>query len=71
MKSVSKLYYLLPSIIVYACFAFVLLELNPCKWDAISRVFFVFVMIGINAFGLYVIQEIKNGRNIVCQDTRI
>lgn len=67
----NKLYYLLPSIIVYACFAFVLLELNPCNWDAISRVFFVFVMIGVNAFGLYVIQEIKKERNIVCQDTRI
>jgi len=59
----NKLYYLLPSIIAYACFAFVLLELNPSKWDPISRVFFVFVMICINAFGLYVIQEIKEERN--------
>ena len=59
----NKLYYLLPSIIVYACFAFVLLELNPCKWDVISRVFFVFVMAIINVLGIYAIEEYKNERN--------
>ena len=63
MKSVSKLYYLLPSIIVYACFAFVALELNPLQWDVILRMFFVFVMAIINVFGIYAIEEYKNERN--------
>ena len=52
-----KLYYLLPSIIVYVCFAFVGLELNLLEWDGVVRTFFVFVLLLANAFGLWIINE--------------
>ena len=60
MKSVSKLYYLLPSIIVYACFAFVALELNPLQWDGVARAFFVFILAIANWLGLWIICELQN-----------
>lgn len=56
----NKLYYLLPSIIVYACFAFVALELNPLQWDGIARAFFVFVLAIANCLGLWIICELQN-----------
>ena len=60
MKSVSKLSYLLPSIIVYACFAFVALELNPLQWDGVARAFFVFILAIANWLGLWIICELQN-----------
>ena len=60
MKSVSKLYYLLPSIIVYVCFAFVALELNPLQWDGVVRAFFVFVLAIANWISLWIICELQN-----------
>ena len=53
----NKLYYLLPSIIVYVCFAFVALELNPCKWDGVARVFFIFVLLMANLLAAWIIND--------------
>lgn len=53
----SKLYYLLPSIIVYVCFAFVALEINPLEWDGVARVFFVFVLLMANLLAAWIIND--------------
>jgi len=56
----NKLYYLLPSIIVYACFAFVALELNPLQWDGVARAFFVIILAIANWVGFYIYCELQN-----------
>lgn len=56
----NKLYYLLPSIIAYACFAFVALELNPLQWDGVVRAFFVVTLFIFNWVGLFIICEFQN-----------
>ena len=53
----SKLYYLLPSIIVYVCFAFVALEINPLEWDGVAREFFVFVLLMANLLAALIIND--------------
>ena len=53
----SKLYYLLPSIIVYVCFDFVALEINPLEWDGVARAFFVFVLLMANLLAAWIIND--------------
>ena len=45
---------------MYACFAFVALELNPLQWDGVIRVFFVFILAIANWLGLWIICELQN-----------
>lgn len=56
----NKLYYLLPSIIVYVCFAFVALELNPLQWDGVVRAFFVITLAITNWVGFLIFCELQN-----------
>ena len=45
---------------MYACFAFVALELNPLLWDGVTRAFFVFTLAIVNWLGLWIICELQN-----------
>lgn len=56
----NKLYYLLPSIIVYVCFAFVALEFNPLQWGDVVRVFFVITLAIANWVVFFIYCELQN-----------
>jgi len=45
---------------VYACFAFVALELNPLQWDGVARAFFVIILAIANWVGFYIYCELQN-----------
>lgn len=47
----------MPSIIVYVCFAFVALEINPLEWDGVARGFFVFVLLMANLLAAWIIND--------------
>lgn len=59
----NALYFALSIVILwmlaYGCFAFILLETNPFKWEQSIRLAYVFAMVSIIAIGLPIAQIIK------------
>jgi uncharacterized membrane protein YeaQ/YmgE (transglycosylase-associated protein family) len=56
----KTLKYLAPAIIVYLCFAFILWEFNPGKWDEAIR--FMYIIVAI--IGAAIFWQINNENEI-------